>query len=160
VAPLAVLGGSFVSVASYTHCGDRPSRWAIEVGGKWPLCARTHGANSTSHKSLAAYHRSCPPPRADCALNRLTCRANMSKKAMLPLTSPRRPSPLQSKLLSVNNPSKTSKLPDRTGGQCSASKPLRAGQTAASSPQYATSIEEPKTSPRSPHRASPQHHLL
>jgi hypothetical protein len=51
-------------------------------------------------------------------------------------------------------------MPDHTPGQYPALKPFRAGQTAASSAQYATSIEEPKTSPRSPHRASPQHHHL
>ena len=107
--------------------------------------------------SLQSYGESGPPNFLFCIFVPISGGDN---KAMLPLTSPRRQSPLQNKLLSVNNPSKTSKLPDRTGGQCSASKPLRAGQTAASSPQYATSIEEPKTSPRSPHRASPQHHLL
>ena len=80
------------------------TRWAAEVGGRRPSDAKAAAGNSTTHNCWSAYHRSCSPPRADCASNRSTRRENLPKKAILPLTPPCRPSPAQTKLLSRSRP--------------------------------------------------------
>ena len=80
------------------------TRWAAEVGGRRPSRAKADAGNSTTHNCWLAYHRSCSPPRADCASNRSTRRENLPKKAILPLTPPCRPSPAQTKLLSRSRP--------------------------------------------------------
>ena len=80
------------------------TRWAAEVGGRRPSDAKAAAGNSTTHNCWSAYHRSCSPPRADCASNRSARRANISKKVILPLTSPCHPSPAQTKLLSRSRP--------------------------------------------------------
>ena len=80
------------------------TRWAAEVGGRRPSRAKADAGNSTTHNCWLAYHRSCSPPRADCASNRSTRRENLPKKVILPLTPPCRPSPAQTKLLSRSRP--------------------------------------------------------
>ena len=97
--------GDHSSQSLHIYTGSIEStRWAAEVGGRRPSRAKADAGNSTTHNCWLAYHRSCSPPRADCALNRSARRANMSKKVILPLTSPCRPSPAQTKLLSRSRP--------------------------------------------------------